>query len=85
MNHKNIEGKVSLVYDATDTRFIETFEAYKRLISPHANKGDFLNYVAKNFLIYGYYQMIEGIGYIGLDGQFFGEPESGISAKEILT
>jgi len=60
---------VTLDYDSDSKEFKESLEAYKKAIYPEADQYDMLKQIAYHVVKEGHYGLIEGIGYVGYNGQ----------------
>ncbi|WP_254562163.1 hypothetical protein [Dyadobacter diqingensis] len=64
-----VSGNVELFFDENSKEFQEAFESYKDCINNTATVDDMLKHVAHNIIRFGDERMVEGVGYIGLDGR----------------
>lgn len=70
-----------LTYDSRDERFINTLDDFKACIYKRATEKDVIEQVAFYVLKYGSDRLIEGVGYISVNGVVQGEPFSGIDLE----
>lgn len=70
-----------LAYDPTSDKFKSALADFKDSIYKNATEESLLEQVAFYVLKYGSDRMIEGIGYISVNGEVKGEPFSGIDLE----
>lgn len=70
--------RVRLSFDKGSKEFSQTFDDYREVIDRYASVDDMLCQVANYILKFGHDRLIEGIGYLAVDGKPMGEPFSGI-------
>lgn len=74
-----IAYEIELSYDPNSPEFKEAYESYTEVCDKRASIDDMLNNVAVNVLRRGAREMVEGVGYVKVDGrEVEGQPFSGI-------
>lgn len=78
-----VTGQIELTYDENSEEFKEALNDYQTLIDEDGTKEDLLNHVAFYVNRFGTDGMVEGVGYVGLNGRKpKEEPYSGIMVGE---
>lgn len=70
-----------LTYDEKSKEFIEAFSDYRESIYPKSTVDKMLCHVANYVLKFGSDRLIEGVGYLSVNGVKQGEPFSGIQLE----
>lgn len=73
-----IRTEFTVKYDTENPLFREALDGYKTLIHNEGGIEDLLFHVVHNVNRHGCRKMVEGIGYVSLNGEYYGEPHSGI-------
>ena len=78
-----VTGQIELTYNENSPEFKEALEAYQEVIEKEGGKESMLEHVALYVTRFGTDGMVEGVGYVGLNGQKpKEEPYSGIMVGE---
>lgn len=72
---------IRLTYDPRSEEFLRTLSDFRESIFKKATVSDVLDQVAFYVLKFGSDRMIEGIGYISVNGKIQGQPFSGIDLE----
>jgi hypothetical protein len=70
-----------LTYDSESKAFVQAFTDYKESIYPKSTVDEMLSHVANYVLKFGSDRLIEGVGYLSVNGVKQGEPFSGIDLE----
>lgn len=76
---KQIDVEVSttiiMKYDPESEEFKDSLETYREAIEDGASEEDMLRQIAWYITAFGTESMIEGVGYVSVDGEKKGDPE----------
>lgn len=77
MKHIDVEvsATISMNYDPESEEFKDSLESYRDAIEDGASEEDMLRQIAWYITAFGTENMIEGIGYVSVDGEKNGDPE----------
>lgn len=64
----DITGQVTLTYDENSKEFKEALEGYQKCIERGGSKESMLKHVAFYITRFGTDGMVEGVGYVGVNG-----------------
>lgn len=83
INQLEIELQYSfrIEYDPNSDLFKQTLKDYNEVIDKRATEKDMLNQIVWQVNKFGAERMIEGVGFIAVDGLPQGDPYSGINIK----
>lgn len=76
-----VQYTVTLEYDETSDLFKQTLKDYNEVINSGADEHDMLKQIAWNLVNRGAEDMIEGVGYVAIDGTPQGDPYCGINIQ----
>ncbi|MDR1090709.1 MAG: hypothetical protein LBL79_06505, partial [Prevotella sp.] len=63
-----VSTEIHLTYDRNSKKFKEAFESFREVIDSKADETDMLQYIAWHLTCYGTESLIEGVGYISVEG-----------------
>lgn len=66
---------ISMKYDPESEEFKAALESYRDVIEDSASEEDMLRYIAWYATVFGTKHLIEGVGYVSVDGEKKGDPE----------
>lgn len=72
-----VSATISMKYDPESEEFKAALESYRDAIEDSANEEDMLRQIAWYITTFDTENMIEGIGYVSVDGKKNGDPETG--------
>lgn len=79
----NVTGEITLSYDEDSFEFKEALEGYQKVIDRGGSKHSMLQHVAFYITRFGTDGMVEGVGYVGVNGRVPTEtPYSGIMVHD---
>lgn len=70
-----VSTTISMTYDPESEEFKDSLESYRNAIEDGASEEDMLRQIAWYITAFGTENMIEGIGYVSVDGEKNGDPE----------
>lgn len=70
-----VSATISMKYDPESKEFKDSLESYRDTILNGASEEDMLQQIAQYIAVFGTENMIEGIGYVSVDGKKKGDPE----------
>ena len=70
-----VSATISMNYDPESEEFKDSLESYRDAIEDGASEEDMLRQIAWYITAFGTENMIEGIGYVSVDGEKNGDPE----------
>lgn len=70
-----VSATISMSYDPESKEFKDSLESYRDTIEDGASEEDMLRQIAWYVAAFGAENMIEGIGYVSVDGEKSGDPE----------
>jgi hypothetical protein len=70
-----------LTYDNMSGEFMQAFSDYRESIYPKSTVDEMLSHVANYVLKFGADRLIEGVGYLSINGKKQGYPFSGIDLE----
>lgn len=70
-----VSTTISMNYDPESEEFKDSLESYRDAIESNASEEDILRHIAWYITAFGTENMIEGIGYVSVDGEKNGDPE----------
>lgn len=70
-----VSATISMNYDPESEEFKDSLESYRDAIESNASEEDMLRQIAWYITAFGTENMIEGIGYVSVDGEKNGDPE----------
>lgn len=70
-----VSATISMKYDPESEEFKAALESYRDVIEDSASEEDMLRYIALYATVFGTKHLIEGVGYVSVDGEKKGDPE----------
>ncbi|RHU31036.1 hypothetical protein DXD68_04410 [Parabacteroides sp. TM07-1AC] len=70
-----VSATISMKYDPESEEFKDSLETYREAIEDGASEEDMLRQIAWYITAFGTEYMIEGVGYVSVDGEKRGDPE----------
>ncbi len=74
----SITGAFEFRFDPKSEEFMQSLESFKSLIDSSGDEEDMLKHVAYNLVQFGATTMVEGVGYVKVNGKLHDEPFCGI-------
>ncbi|MDR1222449.1 MAG: hypothetical protein LBL07_06170 [Tannerella sp.] len=71
-----VSTEIQLTYDRHSKEFKKAFESYREVIDRSASETDMLQYIAWYVACYGTESLIEGVGYISVEGKKKGDADN---------
>lgn len=71
-----VSATISMKYDPESEEFKDSLETYREAIEDGASEEDMLRQIAWYITAFGTESMIEGVGYVSVDGEKKGDPEN---------
>ncbi|MCL3854730.1 hypothetical protein M1P97_25925 [Parabacteroides sp. GYB001] len=71
-----VSATISMKYDPESEEFKDSLETYREAIEGSASEEDMLRQIAWYITAFGTESMIEGVGYVSVDGEKKGDPEN---------
>ncbi|MGK4223118.1 hypothetical protein [Parabacteroides distasonis] len=71
-----VSATISMKYDPESEDFKDSLETYREAIEDGASEEDMLRQIAWYITAFGTESMIEGVGYVSVDGEKKGDPEN---------
>ncbi len=70
-----VSTTISMNYDPESEEFKNALKSYREAIEDGASEEDMLRQIAWYTTVFGTESMIEGVGYVSVDGEKKGDPE----------
>lgn len=71
-----VSATISMKYDPESEEFKDSLKTYREAIEDGASEEDMLRQIAWYITAFGTESMIEGVGYVSVDGEKKGDPEN---------
>lgn len=71
-----VSATISMKYDPESEEFKDSLETYREAIEDGASEEDMLRQIAWYITAFGTESMIEGVGFVSVDGEKKGDPEN---------
>lgn len=70
-----VSATISMKYDPESEEFKAALESYRDVIEDSASEEDMLRHIAWYAIAFGTEHLIEGVGYVSIDGEKRDDPE----------
>ena len=81
-----VSTEINMKYDPNSEEFKDAYESYMECIDSKASVDDMLSHIAWYVTSYGAEGMIEGVGYVSVDGEKKGDPDNwcGVDIEDVF-